>query len=136
MRNRSKDELGNMSDAAKKELDGLAEQREKIRLEEQKLKTEVALMEKRLFEQELNFRRLEAGAENQQPDKKNQTLKGIRAKEMEYIASQAEKVAKIKMEKNRLEIERERVMEHIRDFEKNPSKIGFRSNLQASRIAS
>jgi hypothetical protein len=86
LRNRSKDELGNMSDAAKKELDGLAEQREKIRLEEQKLKTEVALMEKRLFEQELNFRRLEAGAENQQPDKKNQTLKGIRAKEMEYIA--------------------------------------------------
>lgn len=68
-------------------------------------------MEKKLFEQELNFRRLEAGAENQQPDEKNKTLKGIRAKEMEYIASQAQNVAKIKMEKNRLEIERERVMD-------------------------
>jgi hypothetical protein len=67
---------------------------------------ELANLEKNLFEKEKAFKLQEKNADRETKDVKDATLKALRAKELEYVTQQASAVAKIKVERERLEIER------------------------------
>jgi len=59
------------------------------------------------------FKLQEKNADRETKDVKDATLKALRSKEMEYVTQQASAVAKIKVERERLEIERQRIMDQL-----------------------
>lgn len=75
---------------------------------------------------------MEKNAGKETKDIKDATLKALRSKEMEYVAQQASAVAKIKVERERLEIEREKIMNQL-EKRTGSRQDGFRLNPSAQK---
>ena len=119
-----KSELDVLKGQKKRELEQLAREREGVRVKEAGLMDAITTMEGQLLEQEQYFKRERALAESSEPARRGAALKGLRDKELAWAESRATQVAQVKMERERLEQDRQRIM---RELEKVQSK-GFHMN--------
>ena len=153
-------ELDVLKDQKKRELEALARDREQVRVKESGLMDAIATMEGQLLDQEQYFKREKAMAESSDPARRGAALKGLRDKELAWAENRATQVAQVKMERERLERDRFKIMQELeqvqtKGFHMNtpnpsypgkkldpgyggPARLGsgFRGNPAAQRVGS
>lgn len=102
-----------LGQAKQGELEKLMADREAVRVKETKLMDEVARMERQLLQQEAHFKQQSAAAEVADPALKATAMRTLKEKEMAWAAERAGQVASIKNERDRLEREREAIMNEL-----------------------
>ena len=92
----------------KKELERLAVERDNLGMREQQLMEEVKKMELQLLEQEKFMRK-----QNQPGGQDTGMMGDMRRKEMELARERGEKVVQLKAQRDRMERERERILDDL-----------------------
>lgn len=137
-------DLGYLQKEKQRELQRLAQEREAVRLREQGFLDEISKMETSMMQQEKFFKAQRESVGVEDPQARNEKLQRVREQERELAEQRAAQVASVKVERERLERERQRIMSEL---EKNktsgpvsgtPSKRGggFRENAAAIRVGS
>ena len=93
---RNKRQLGDEGIERTRELETLKGQRDRVKVQETNLVSDIAEMERKLYEQDNFFKRQSEGVQGMDPKVMDATLKTIHLKEMEFAAQQASKVNQIK----------------------------------------
>lgn len=140
--------MGNLERVRKNELQKLASEREALRIKEQNLFEEVGKMEADLMKGQQNYA---GGAESRNDFNVHyETEQGRRndelnSKQNEFAQQRATQVARIKLEREKLEHDRQRIMRDLTDLNQKKQAAGgqrvnsrgsYRSNAAAQRAGS
>lgn len=97
---------------------------------------EIQAMEQNMLEQEKFYQKQQLNISHEDDKLKNQSLKTLRQKELKYVTEQAENIAKIKHEKDKLERQRKEIMNQLDNIRGQGSRSGFRNNRAAYNAGS
>lgn len=129
-------DLNNMENLRSEELHRMAQERETIRIKEMNLFDEIKKMESDLVDGDKKFQGNPESrndfAVNYETEQRNKD-KDMFQKQSEFAKQRAEQVAKIKLEREKLEHERQRIMQNLKDINQQKQPGGFRVDSRSSR---